>query len=115
MGDRHYRGGDRSEAPTLEASWWRIAFSWLVALAFVLTVGSVSGDRAGAFVVLLLLFPVLAVLALVVIGMGLLALVNAARGTGPSPGNLMFWLELLPAAIALLAGVNYLATLKQPW
>lgn len=115
MGDRHYRGSGRRDAPTLEASWWRIAFSWLVALAFVLTVGPVSGDKAGAFVFLLLLFPVLAVLALVVIGMGLLTLVNAFRGTGPRPGNLMFWLELLPAAIALLAGMNYLATLRQPW
>ena len=115
MGDRHYRGTEDREPPGVAASWWRIAFSWLVALAFLATVGPVSGDKAGAFVLFVLLFPVIALLMAVVAGMGLLALFNAFRGSGPGPGNLMFWLEVLPAAIGLLAGVQYVATLKGPW
>ena len=115
MGNRHYYGGDRREEPELSASWWRIAFSWLVTIAFVLRVGPASGDKLYAFIVLMFFFPVIALLMLGVICMGLLALVNAIRGTGPRPHNLMFWLEVLPAAIGLLAGLNYLAALEEPW
>ncbi|MCW5580289.1 MAG: hypothetical protein KIS72_02975 [Luteimonas sp.] len=115
MGNRHYYGGDRREEPELSASWWRIAFSWLVTIPFVLCVAPVSGDKIYAFIVLLFFFPVIALLMLGVVCMGLLTLVNAVRGTGPRPDNLMFWLETLPTAIGLLAGVNYLAALKGPW
>ena len=115
MGDRHYRGGDREDEPGVAASWWRIAFSWLVLLAFLSVVGPVSGDKAGAFVLFVLLFPVIALLMAVVAGMGLLTLFNAVRGSGPGPGNLMFWLEVMPAAVGVLAGMQYVATLKGPW
>ena len=83
MGDRHYRGTEDREPPGVAASWWRIAFSWLVALAFLSVVGPVSGDKAGAFVLFVLLFPVIALLMAVVAGMGLLALFNAIRCSGP--------------------------------
>jgi len=115
MGNRHYRGADDGEPPDVAASWWRIAFGWLVTLAFLATVGPVSGDKAGAFVVFVLLFPVVALLMAAVVVMGLLALFNAFRGSGPGPGNLMFWLEVLPAAVGLVAGAQYVATLRAPW
>ena len=115
MGNRHYRGGDEADPPGLAASWWRVAFSWLATLAFVAVVGPVSGDKAGAFIVFVLLFPILGLLMVAVVGMGLLVLFNAIRGRGPGPGNLMFWLEVLPAAIGIFTGLQYIATLKAPW
>lgn len=113
--DRHYRGSERKREPQLGASLGRFAFSWLVTFGFVLLVGPVLGNKAGAFVLFVLVFPVIALLMLVVVGMGLLTLANALRGTGPRPDNLMFWLEILPAAIGIAVGLYYLAALKGPW
>ena len=113
--NRHYRGREREREPRLAGSFGRIAFSWLVTIGFVLSVVPVLGNKAGAFVLFVLVFPVIALLMLAVAGMGLLTLLNAVRGTGPRPGNLMFWLEALPAVVGIVAGMFYLATLKGPW
>ena len=113
--NRHYRGSEREREPRLGSSLGRMAFSWLVTLGFVALVGPVLGNKAGAFVLFVLVFPVIALLMLAVAGMGLLSLINALRGTGPGPGNLMFWLEILPAAIGVVVGLYYLAALQGPW
>lgn len=118
MGNRHYQGGDRDRRrgePSLPASGARIVFSWAVTLAFLVSVGGGLGNPAGAFVIFVLLFPVIALLMLAVIAMGLWTLIAAVRGSGPGPGNFMFWMEVLPSAVGVLVGLGYWSSLSAPW
>ena len=118
MGNRHYHGdggqGNRDE-PSVEASGVRIVFAWIVALMFLATAQGGLRDPAGAFVIFVVLFPVIALLMLGVVAMGLWTLVAAVRGSGPGPGNLMFWMEVLPTAIGTIGCLSFLSSLSEPW
>ena len=50
-----------------------------------------------------------------VVAMGLWTLVAAVRGSGPGPGNLMFWMEVLPTAIGIIGCLSFLSSLSEPW
>ena len=82
MGNRHYHGdggkGNRDE-PSVWASGVRIVFAWIVALMFLATAQGGLRDPAGAFVIFVVLFPVIALLMLGVVAMGLWTLVAAVR------------------------------------
>ena len=118
MGNRHYHGdggkGNRDE-PSVEASGVRIVFAWIVALMFLATAQGGLRDPAGAFVIFVVLFPVIALLMLGVVAMGLWTLVAAVRGSGPGPGNLMFWWEVLPTGIGIIGCLSFLSSLSEPW
>ncbi len=85
--NRRCRGREHDHEPRLADSSGRIAFGWLAAIGFVLSAGPALGSKAGAFVLFVPVFPVIALLMLVVVGMGLLTLVNAVRGTGRVPAT----------------------------
>lgn len=117
MGNRHFHGNERASAalPSLGTAWVRCLLAWIVALAFVAIIAPGSGGKAGAFIVFLLLYPLILVAMAGVVVLGCATLVRAIRGTGAGPGNLMFWLELLPSVIGLGAAASFWTLLKAPW